>query len=102
MWSRLPHQGPRRTSFLLGRIAAKEAIIDWVRQAYQVSLDPLDLEITLDRLGRPVPALSKYGKATLGEMTLPAISISHSGASMMAAAAEPGAGIDVESLIENV
>lgn len=82
-----------RTQWLLGRIAAKDAVREFARQQHGIELAPIDIEILSDRLGRPqiscpwLPA------------PLPAVSISHTrGHAIAVAGMGAGLGIDFENL----
>ena len=93
-WYKLPEKGPRRSDWLLGRAAAKDAIRQWALQNFNIELAPVDIEILSTKSGKPLvrcPALEALGP-------LPDISISHSHGYVVAAVAKPNAriGIDVE------
>jgi acyl transferase domain-containing protein/phosphopantetheinyl transferase len=95
-WYGLPEKGPRRSDWLLGRIAAKDALRQWAKQTFQLELAPVDIEILSTELGKPLvrcPELEAMG-------TLPDISISHSRGYVVAAIAQPGMciGIDVQRI----
>ncbi|MGQ0700763.1 MAG: beta-ketoacyl synthase N-terminal-like domain-containing protein [Panacagrimonas sp.] len=91
----LPVSGPRRFEWLMGRIAAKEAVRDWVLYKHQLSLASADIEIFNDTHGRPIARC-----AVLGEVPMPAVSISHSQQWAAAVVAEPGLalGLDYQRL----
>lgn len=93
-WYKLSEKGPRRSDWLLGRAAAKDAIRQWALQNFNIELAPVDIEILSTKSGKPLvrcPALEALGP-------LPDISISHSHGYVVAAVAKPNAriGIDVE------
>lgn len=95
-WYQLPEKGPRRTDWLLGRIAAKDALRQWVKQTFNLELAPVDIEILPTQLGKPVarfPQLEMVGN-------IPDISISHSRGYIVAALAQSNMsiGIDLERL----
>ncbi|WP_164929476.1 type I polyketide synthase [Gloeobacter violaceus] len=94
-WYALPEQGPRRRDWLLGRLAAKEALRQWTEAAYGLQLAPADFEILSNELGKPMvscPALAAFGP-------LPEISIAHSEGHAVAAVAYGMAlGIDLQRL----
>ncbi|HAJ60658.1 MAG TPA: 6-deoxyerythronolide-B synthase [Cyanobacteria bacterium UBA8543] len=95
-WYELPEKGPGRTDWLLGRIAAKDALRQWAKQTFNVELAPIDIEILSTPLGKPMvrcPQLEYLG-------SLPDISISHSRGYIVAAVAKPNLriGIDIERL----
>ena len=82
----------RRRDWLMGRIAAKEAVRAWVLARQGFALLPADIEIAAEAEGRPVattPAL---------EVDLPWISIAHAGGAAVAAAADCPVGADYELL----
>lgn len=91
----LPASGGRRSEWLMGRIAAKEAVRDWVRYKHRMTLASADVEILADAYGRP-----QVRVAALGEGPLPAVSISHSQSWAAAVVAEPGlaVGLDYQRL----
>ena len=97
-WYELPKQGERQTEWLLGRVAAKDAVRQWVRERHGIEIAPADIEILPDQFGRPVvecPALQ--GRA------VPAVSISHDRAAVLGIAAEADerVGIDHANLRED-
>lgn len=51
-WYGLPEKGIERTDWLLGTIAAKDAIRQWAEQSFQLSLAPVDVEILPDATGK--------------------------------------------------
>ncbi|MGQ0502939.1 MAG: beta-ketoacyl synthase N-terminal-like domain-containing protein [Panacagrimonas sp.] len=91
----LPTAGPRRFEWLMGRIAAKEAVRDWVQYKHQMQLASADIEIGNDAHGRPLARC-----AVLGEAPMPSLSISHSQQWAAAVVAEPGlaVGLDYQRL----
>ncbi|AGY59896.1 type I polyketide synthase [Gloeobacter kilaueensis] len=93
-WYGLPEQGTRRRDWLLGRLAAKEALRQWAGTYLGVALAPADFEIWGNELGRPevhCPALAQLG-------WMPAVSIAHSDGCAVAAVAADGytLGIDLQ------
>ena len=94
IFAALPKQGPRREEWLMGRIAAKDAVRIWAQRSAGVALAPADIEIINNAEGRP----EVLCRAVNGPM--PAISISHSARHAVAAltAAGGGVGIDLQSL----
>lgn len=95
-WYKLPEKGGRRTDWLLGRIAAKEALRQWAKQTFNLELASADIEILPNDLGKPLvncPELEAVG-------WLPDISISHSRGHIIAAVAPVNMqlGIDLERL----
>jgi phosphopantetheinyl transferase len=94
----LPSRGPRRGQWLLGRLAAKDALLMLARQRLGMVLAPADVEIMPDGQGRPEvhsPELAEAGWR-------PTVSLSHCGPLAAAAAStQPQElGLDVESLRE--
>ena len=89
--------GPkRRGEWLLGRIAAKDAVRLHLLLTRGLRIAPREIPIAADAWGRPAPggeALAAHGVAL-------SVSLSHTDGIAMALAAEPpcGAGIDVERL----
>ncbi|PZO53211.1 MAG: type I polyketide synthase [Phormidesmis priestleyi] len=93
IWYALPERGDRRTDWLLGRIAAKDALRQWAHQVLQIALAPVDIEI------RPTPAGKPYAScAALPQQAWPDLSISHSEGYAIASVALEGQrlGIDIE------
>ncbi len=95
-WYKLPEKGGRRADWLLGRIAAKDALRQWVKQTFNLELAPADIEILATDLGKPFvrcPELEAMG-------WLPDVSISHSRGYIVAAVAPMNmhVGIDLERL----
>ncbi|HTO81009.1 MAG TPA: beta-ketoacyl synthase N-terminal-like domain-containing protein, partial [Methylomirabilota bacterium] len=91
-WYGLPENGPRRTEWLLGRIAAKDAIRQWAQERHRVQLAPADIEILPGPLGQPLvacPALADFGP-------VPDVSISHSRGTIVAALSAPGSRIGID------
>lgn len=93
-WYRLPERGARRAEWLMGRVAAKDAVRQWAVQAFNLELAPVDIEIMAGELGQPLVSCSEL--ETRG--AIPSISISHSGGEAIAVAAETAIGIDLEHL----
>ncbi|GEM_PF-1752493 len=92
-WVALPQGSPRRAQWLMGRIAAKDAVRQWASERHGVSLSPLDVEVTSDDLGKPEVRL--LGNSP--QLSLPELSISHGGNLAIAVVAEDAAiGVDIE------
>jgi malonyl CoA-acyl carrier protein transacylase/phosphopantetheinyl transferase (holo-ACP synthase) len=92
------HRGPaeKRAEWLLGRVAAKDATIDYLRRRHGIEARPADLAVEPDDRGRPVlrgPWLDRLG-------ALPTLSIAHAGGVAAAMVGPDGwrLGIDVEFL----
>ena len=95
-WYKLPEKGGRRADWLLGRIAAKDALRQWAKQTFNLELASADIEILATDLGKPLvrcPELEARG-------WLPDVSISHSRGYIVAAVAPVNMrlGIDLERL----
>lgn len=71
LWHALP--AARRADWLLARIAGKDAVRDYVRQRFDVSLRAADVELTPDEHGR----LLVNGPWTRAVARTPRVSISH-------------------------
>ncbi len=95
-WYNLPEKGSRRTDWLLGRAAAKDAVRQWANEHYNIELAPVDIEIITTTSGKPVVRCPE-GEA-IGSP--PEISISHSNGYVVAAVAKQNKriGIDVEQI----
>jgi phosphopantetheinyl transferase len=86
----------RRRDWLMGRVAAKDAVRLHLLATRGVRLFPADIAIVADRFGKPEPsgpALARLGVSL-------SVSIAHTDGAAMALASEParGIGIDIESL----
>jgi phosphopantetheinyl transferase len=94
-WSRLA-SNRRRTEWLMGRMAAKDAVRMYALRHRGLALSPGDIGVAADAHGRPVP-----GGATLERLGLQlSLSLAHTDGIAVAAVCEPGrgVGIDVERL----
>lgn len=92
-WYELPDLGVRRTEWLLGRIAAKDTVRQWAWHIHGILLAPVDIQIAVSPSGQPYPVCE-----VAPNLSLPAISITHSNSHAFAAAVSTGQsiGIDVE------
>jgi acyl transferase domain-containing protein/phosphopantetheinyl transferase len=95
-WYALPEKGPRRSEWLFGRMAAKDALRQWAKYTFNLELAPIDVEILATPSGKPLvrcPALEAMG-------VLCDVSITHSRGYVVAAVAQPNRriGIDMERL----
>lgn len=93
-WYALPEKGARRTEWLMGRAAAKDAVRQWAAQTLKLQLAFVEISIRTNDAGQPFvkcPALENMGR-------VPHISISHKRGLAVAAAAVHKIGIDVEEL----
>ena len=88
----------KRREWLLGRIAAKEAVRDLVAKTSGANLCLADIEIYLGENGRPLVADMKIGDRTVSVC----VSITHKNGTAMAMAMEAqvanGVGIDLEAI----
>jgi phosphopantetheinyl transferase len=93
-WAALKGPEKRRTEWVLGRAAAKDAVRRLLKARYDVDVFPADIEIGHDEDGRPVASAPHLG----GSMEYPAVSVSHSEAWIVALAGYTGRnlGIDLE------
>ncbi|HEY9600760.1 MAG TPA: beta-ketoacyl synthase N-terminal-like domain-containing protein [Allocoleopsis sp.] len=95
-WYSLPEKGPRRTDWLLGRIAAKDALRQWAKQTFNLELAPIDIEVLATPLGKPLVRCPELEAIA----SIPDLSITHSRGYIVAALAPPNRqiGIDIERL----
>jgi phosphopantetheinyl transferase len=92
-WRTLPPAGPRRARWLMGRVAAKEAVQRWAEEQYGRSLSPIEIEIGADERGKPV--VSFVDRA--GSIAPPELSISHGDTMAVAVVAtDVSVGVDIE------
>jgi phosphopantetheinyl transferase len=94
LWLSLETPEPRRLEWLLGRVAAKDAVRQHLKQRYDFLLCPADVEILPDEHGRPVV------QAIGGVPIVPIVSLSHAKGVAVAVvgdgSAADGVGIDIE------
>jgi acyl transferase domain-containing protein len=91
-WRALPPNPHRRSEWLLGRLALKEAVRYWISQRYGVLLFPADVAIGSDEYGAPF--IMEEG---LGEFApLPEVSMAHAGGAAVAVVAPPGQSVGVD------
>jgi malonyl CoA-acyl carrier protein transacylase/phosphopantetheinyl transferase len=88
----------RRAEWLLGRLAAKDAVRLLLKSRLDLDVHPADVDVTADAWGRPVAGggwVERLGRA-------PALSLSHSNGVAVAVARdardEAGVGVDIEPL----
>jgi phosphopantetheinyl transferase len=93
-WHGLPEKGVRRTEWLMGRAAAKDAVRQWAMQTHQLELRQIEIGITTNVLGQPLVRC----RALEERQQLPHISISHKRGLAVSVAASSSIGIDVEQL----
>ncbi|MDB5986238.1 MAG: acyltransferase protein, partial [Nevskia sp.] len=93
----LPPSGPRREEWLLGRVAAKEAVREWLLREHGLRLSGADIEITNAANGQPL--IAQIAGLPSG-IAVPVISISHSRRAALAACAPAGSelGVDYQHL----
>jgi phosphopantetheinyl transferase len=93
-WESLPANPRRRTDWLMGRIALKEAARRWIAHHHGVLALPADVEIQVGIGGKPHVAAN--GLALHG--ALPQVSVAHANGAAVAIAAPPDTpvGIDLE------
>ncbi len=91
-WYALPVTGTQREAWLLGRVAAKDAVRVWLQQNHGVLVAPSDIEIAASAEGTP------YLRYITGValVTWPSISISEHGGHALAACSGPGLGIGID------
>ena len=92
-WQALGKNEKRRKQWLMGRIAAKDAVRSYVLRKHGVSLRMLDLQLEVSESG--AAGISAIG---FNNLSMPQISISHCETIVCAIAEERIAGIDVEEL----
>lgn len=91
-WYALSEKGARRLEWLLGRIAAKDAVRVWAARNLGVELSPHQVVIRYDKRGAPSASVEGVSPA-------PRISISHSdGRALAAASGNRRVGVDLEWL----
>jgi phosphopantetheinyl transferase len=97
LWQALRLPERRRLEWLLGRLAAKDAVRAHVRERLGLALSPAEVEVLPDEHGRP----NVHGDWAAQLPRPPRLSISHSAGlalAVVAAGAEAGLGVDVERL----
>jgi phosphopantetheinyl transferase len=96
VWLSLKVPEKRRKEWLVGRLAAKDAVRLFLKEHYQIELCPADIEIVTDQHGRPTTVAEPIDK--LGCRLC--LSIAHSGESAVAVVVEccnrASVGIDIE------
>ncbi len=93
LFNAMPRGGGRRADWLMGRVAAKDAVRHWAA-ARGLNLSPADVDILNADNGRP------YVRCAAISGTPPVVSLSHSGGGAVAVAADAGheIGIDLQRL----
>ncbi len=88
----------RRSEWFLGRICAKQSVIDLLSSSRAEPLLPRDISIEVSASGRPYLSLPK----THDVDGLPDISISHSHDKVIAIAGNCGCGVDIQLLTDTL
>jgi phosphopantetheine--protein transferase-like protein len=98
VWRSLKWPETRKTAWLLGRVAAKDAIRRFVKSNYGMALHPADIEIAQDGYGQPLVR----GVWTEECAQVPVISLAHTASIAVAIAGHDGQcrgiGVDIEPL----
>lgn len=96
VWYGLKVPERRRLEWLLGRIAAKDAVREFVQRRFHLSVHPADVEILPDASGRPIVAGAWISQVP----RVPLVSISHVDGSAIAVLTDgegiSGVGVDLE------
>jgi phosphopantetheinyl transferase len=94
-WAGLSQNAKRRSDWLMGRLALKEAARRWIEANEGILLLPADVIVSIGPKGKPF--IAKHGLEALGR--LPEVSVAHAHGHAVAIAAPPGTpvGIDVET-----
>jgi malonyl CoA-acyl carrier protein transacylase/phosphopantetheinyl transferase len=96
IWHSLKAPERRRLEWLLGRIAAKDAVRDYLQRRFNLALPPADVEILPEQSGRPMVTGSWAGQVP----RVPLVSISHVDGAAVAVLADgeevSGVGVDLE------
>ncbi|MEZ4767670.1 MAG: beta-ketoacyl synthase N-terminal-like domain-containing protein [Caldilineales bacterium] len=99
VWRGMTGADRRRTDWLLGRVAAKEALAVYLHDVYNLPLKPADIEISTDERGSPY-VTGDWLPATDQPI---AVTIAHAGGVAVAVAGQvrndgrmPGIGVDLE------
>jgi acyl transferase domain-containing protein/phosphopantetheinyl transferase len=97
-WRMLTFPEPRRIEWLLGRIAAKDAVRRWLHKHFAIRVCPADIEIEPNVQGRP----TVHGDWSAKVPQIPNISIAHcSGTALVAVGpghTAKGVGVDIERI----
>lgn len=97
-WQALDGSPKRRHEWLLGRTAVKDAVRSLIADGRSPDKYPADIEVSYDQSGRPCARAAWHSASA----TAPHVSISHSGGTAIAAAADDrrwdAVGIDLELL----
>jgi acyl transferase domain-containing protein/phosphopantetheinyl transferase len=98
VWRSLQGSDKRRTEWLLGRVAAKDAVRLFLKRQYDMTLCPADIEIMPDQHGQPCVG----GNWTAGLTCVPLVSLAHAAGTAIAVAGHDGqchgVGVDIEYL----
>lgn len=91
-WYALPVTGPQREAWLLGRVAAKDAVRIWLQQTLGVAVAAADIALADDAAGQP--QLRQIVGVSLA--ALPSISVSADGGDALAACSAPGLAVGID------
>jgi phosphopantetheinyl transferase len=89
-------EGKRRTEWIFGRAAAKDAVRAWAKRTAGLDLYPADVVIVQDGEGKPT--VRGHWVGAVGGA--PCVSISHKAAYAVAAAGRSAVGIDLETITQ--
>ena len=88
---KLPAQGERREEWLMGRLAAKDAVRDYLQRHGSAALAAADVEILETASGKPVVRI-----AALPDLVPPALSLSHSQRWAVAVASDASVALGID------
>lgn len=88
----------RRREWFMGRICAKQSVIDLLRGEHAAPVSPTDIDIDVSSTGRPFLSLPETTKLK----TIPEISISHSHERVIAIAGNCLCGVDIQLLTDTL
>ena len=88
---KLPAQGERREEWLMGRLAAKDAVRDYLHRRGTAALAAADVEILEGAHGKPVVRI-----AALPDLVPPALSLSHSQRWAVAVASDASVALGID------
>jgi phosphopantetheine--protein transferase-like protein len=96
LWRSLRMPEGRRLEWLLGRLVAKDAARNYLKQRYGLVLNAADVEILPDANGKPL----LQGAWTVEVAAVPVLSLAHAGGTAVAVLGDPelvaGVGVDIE------
>jgi phosphopantetheinyl transferase len=98
IWHALKAPEARRLEWLLGRIAAKDAVREFLQRRFHLKVHPADVQVLPDESGRPT--VTGAWRAQAGISREPLVSISHVDGAAVAVLADgeaaSGVGVDLE------